>query len=47
MFTESSGLVQIWVRSVREGKVAREQVPNLSNLQEIVYEVLDAETTAV
>ena len=43
MFTTESALVQIWARNVREGNYTREQVPNLSNLREMVYAVLDAE----
>lgn len=41
MFNKNSGLVKIWVRNVEEGKYSREQVPKLSNLQEVVYAVLD------
>lgn len=41
MFNENSGLVKIWVRNVEENKYSREQVPKLSNLQEVVYTVLD------
>lgn len=44
MFTKDSYLVQLWARKVREGDVSREQVPKLSNLQEVVYALLDAET---
>jgi hypothetical protein len=43
MFTTESALVQLWARYVRDGKYTREQVPNLSNLREMVYAVLDAE----
>lgn len=46
MFTMESGLVQIWARNVRNGNYTREQVPKLSNLQEMVYIVLDAELVA-
>lgn len=42
MFNENSALVKIWVRNVQEGKVLREQVPHLFNLQEVVYQILDA-----
>ena len=42
-FTRDSALVRIWVRNVQEGKYAREQVPNLFNLREVVYEILDEE----
>lgn len=46
MFTTDSALVQIWYRNVKEGTVTREQVPKLSNLQDVVYALLDAEQTA-
>lgn len=42
MFNENSGLVKIWVRNIQEGNYTREQVPNISNLRAVVYEVLDA-----
>lgn len=45
MFTKDSALVEIWTRNVKEGNVQREQVPKLSNLQEVVYELLDGEVT--
>jgi len=41
MFNENSAIVQLWVRYIREGKYTREQVPNLSNLREMVFAVLD------
>lgn len=41
MFNQNSGLVKIWVRNADNGTVTREQVPKLSNLQEVVYSVLD------
>lgn len=41
MFNENSALVQSWVRLVKAGTYQREQVPDLSNLQEMVYTVLD------
>lgn len=43
MFNENSGLVKIWIRNIDEGNVTREQVPKLSNLQEVVYKILDAD----
>lgn len=46
MFNESSGLVQIWAKNVRNGNYTREQVPTLSNLQTVVYAVLDKENEA-
>lgn len=42
MFNENSGLVKIWVRNVQDGTVTREQVPKLSNLQEVIYVILDS-----
>lgn len=46
MFTVKSALVTIWVEAVKEGKYTREQVPKLSNMQEMVYAVLDEENAA-
>lgn len=48
MFTSESALVQIWVRNVKtdknpNGTYTREQVPNLSNLREMVFVVLDTQ----
>lgn len=43
MFNENSQLVQSWVRLVKSGTYARSQVPKLSNLQEIVWSILDRE----
>ena len=43
MFNTNSALVQMWARNVRNGNYTREQVPKISNLQEMVYEVLDGE----
>ncbi len=43
MFNENSAIVQLWVRYIRGGKYTREQVPNLSNLREMVFAMLDAE----
>lgn len=48
MFTTESALAQIWARNVKTEKnpdalYTREQVPNLSNLREMVYAVLDAQ----
>jgi hypothetical protein len=41
-FTVNSGLVKVWVSLVLAGTYTREEVPNLFNLQEIVYGVLDS-----
>lgn len=43
MFNENSALVKIWVRNIREGKNSREDVPQLFNLRDVVYSILDAE----
>lgn len=41
MFNKESVLVKTWVNLVKKGTYNREDVPALSNLQEVVYEVLD------
>jgi len=41
MFNENSGLVKLWVNAINEGMFAREQCPRLSNLQEVVWGILD------
>ncbi|WP_016994880.1 hypothetical protein [Lysinibacillus boronitolerans] len=41
MFNESSGLVGIWCNFVKANPDKREQVPNLSNLRDVVYKKLD------
>lgn len=43
MFNENSGIVKIWVRNIQNGNVDREDVPNLYNLREVVYAILDAQ----
>ncbi|MFZ0578904.1 MAG: hypothetical protein WAM41_15510 [Psychrobacillus psychrotolerans] len=45
MFNEKSGLVQLWVRFVEDpnSEYTREMVPKLSNLQTVVFAVLDKE----
>lgn len=47
MFTISSALVRLWVKYVMdsESSYTKEQVPRLSNLQEMVYIVLEVEQT--
>ncbi|GFN35833.1 hypothetical protein [Tepidimicrobium xylanilyticum] len=42
-FNESSYLVQLYVINVRKKAITRESVPALFNLQEMVYQVLDAQ----
>lgn len=46
MFNENSQLVKSWVRLVKSGSYAREQVPRLSNLQEVVWSILDGKEQA-
>lgn len=41
MFNENSVIVKTWVSLVIAGTYGREQVPNLSNLQDVVYRILD------
>lgn len=43
MFNEGSGLVQTWVRLIKGGTYTKEQVPNIGNLREVVYAILDRE----
>lgn len=41
MFNENSVIVKTWVSLVIAGTYRRDQVPNLSNLQDVVYQILD------
>lgn len=41
MFDENSIITKTWVSLVLAGTYSREQVPNLSNLQDVVYKILD------
>lgn len=47
MFNENSGLVGIWCNFVKVNPDKREEVPNLSNLREVVYKKLDKEEMQV
>ena len=40
-FDENSGLVKTWVRLVESGQYSKEQVPNIGNLREVVYKILE------
>ena len=40
-FDENSGLVKTWVRLVESRQYSKEQVPNIGNLREIVYKILE------
>lgn len=42
MFNENSGLVKVWVSLVLAGAYTIDQVPNLSNLKEVVTQVLNS-----
>ncbi len=41
MFNKDSGLVKTWVNLIKQGAYTIEQVPNLSNLREVVASVLE------
>jgi hypothetical protein len=41
IFTEESEIVKTWVRLINAGSYTRYQVPNLGNLQEVVFGILD------
>ena len=41
MFNENSGLVKAWVNLICQGAYTVEQVPNLSNLKEVVASILE------
>lgn len=43
MFNEHSGLVAFWYNYVLSRPEQRNQVPNLSNLREVVFRELDRE----
>lgn len=40
MFTKESGLVEVWAGLVLDGTYKLEDVPSLSNLKELVAEVV-------
>lgn len=42
MFNENSGLVKVWVSLVLAGTYTLEQVPQLSNLKEVVTSVINS-----
>lgn len=43
MFNENSIIVKTWVKLVKNETYSREAIPKLSNLQTVVYSILDAE----
>lgn len=42
MFNENSGLVKVWVGLVMNGTYTVERVPKLSNLKEVVTQVINS-----
>lgn len=40
MFNENSGLVQVWLRLIKNKNYSISQVPNISNLREVVLSIL-------
>ncbi len=40
MFDENSGIVRTWVSVIRAGRYSVEDVPSLSNLQEVVSKII-------
>ena len=42
MFNENSGLVKVWVSLVLAGVYTIDQVPQLSNLKEVVTQVVNS-----
>ena len=41
VFTRESFSVQFWLKRIREGNATREDVPNLFNLRDVVYSIID------
>lgn len=40
MFDKNSGLVQVWVRLIQNGTYSLNDVPNLSNLKDVVTSII-------
>jgi hypothetical protein len=47
MFNEESIVVQTWVKAVRSGEKLLADVPNLSNLIEVVTQIVEGDETNV
>ena len=47
MFNEESQIVKTWVRLVKDGAYTKEQIPKLSNLRDVVNQVLEAENESI
>ena len=43
MFTTTSGLVTVWVRLIKAGVYTEDKVPALSNLKDMVHQVITTE----
>lgn len=41
MFNENSGLAKTWANLVKQGLYTLDQVPNLSNLREVVQKMVE------
>ena len=41
MFNGDSVVVQSWVELIRKGIYTKQQVPNLGNLREVVFSILE------
>lgn len=44
MFDQNSGLVKVWVDLVRSGVYTLDQVPELSNLKQVVTQIIEPST---
>lgn len=42
-FTENSYLVQLYVMNIRKKVITKEDVPNLYNLRDMVYSIIDTQ----
>lgn len=47
MFTENSIVVRTWVKKIKDGTYTYDDVPNLSNLREMVERVLRKDEPSV
>lgn len=45
MFNANSGLVQVWVRLVKDGIYTADQIPAIENLKAVVNSVLEGGAT--
>ena len=41
MFDKNSFIVKVWVTNIKEKGFLKEDVPNISNLRKVVYEMLE------